>query len=462
MKLRTKIMAITAAVIMAAVAVNDTIIWLNQRKSLYSEAENKACQQIYAVTSEYQLFSDRLNDDVGTSEKISFFKSLRDDYVICVQNEKEIYNQTILTQYELKNADYSNLLFTENNRILYSYIKKAGRNLLITHNIVAENTHIYYVTDMYEVDLQITRLTVFMLIISIGIMVFVLVLLYILLKHALTPLDRLSESAKDIADGEYQKRVSVKTNDEIGVLTENFNAMAEAVEQKISELKESENKKTMFMADFSHELKTPLTAISGYAQTMLNLNLSDADKKEALSYIYSESNRLDRLSKKMKRLLELDNTVELQMEKISVSRLFDEAVKTCTPSAQKRKIRLVTEQHDGKIHGDFDLLHDVLCNLIDNALKASDEGTAVKLGAEKGRIVVSDLGCGIPADEIDKITEPFYMVDKSRSRKSGSAGLGLALVSQILRLHNIKMTIESEINNGTKIILHFDDNSMNT
>jgi len=256
--------------------------------------------------------------------------------------------------------------------------------------------------------------------------------------------------------------VSVKTNDEIGVLTENFNAMAEAVEQKISELKESENKKTMFMADFSHELKTPLTAISGYAQTMLNLNLSDADKKEALSYIYSESSRLDRLSKKMKRLLELDNTVELQMEKISVSRLFDEAVKTCTPSAQKRKIRLATEQYDGEIYGDFDLLHDVLCNLIDNALKASDEGTAVKLGAEKGRIVVSDSGCGIPADEIDKITEPFYMVDKSRSRKSGSAGLGLALVSQILRLHNIKMTIESEINKGTKIILHFDDNSMNT
>ena len=90
MKLRTKIMAITAAVIMAAVAVNDTIIWLSQRKSLYSEAENKACQQIYAVTSEYQLFSDRLNDDVGTPEKVSFFKSLRDDYVICVQNEKEI------------------------------------------------------------------------------------------------------------------------------------------------------------------------------------------------------------------------------------------------------------------------------------------------------------------------------------------------------------------------------------
>ena len=163
----------------------------------------------------------------------------------------------------------------------------------------------------------------------------------------------------------------------------------------------------MFMADFSHELKTPLTAISGYAQTMLKLRLSEEERVEALSYIHSESNRLDRLSRKMKRLLELDNTVQLQMEKIAVFDLFAAAVKTCQPVAKNHDIKLIVAETAAKIMGDFDLLHDALCNLIDNAMKASRDGQTVELYTRDNAIVVSDSGCGIPSEEIDRITEPF-------------------------------------------------------
>jgi len=218
----------------------------------------------------------------------------------------------------------------------------------------------------------------------------------------------------------------------------------------------------MFMADFSHELKTPLTAISGYAQTMLKLRLSEEERVEALSYIHSESNRLDRLSRKMRRLLELDNTAELNMEVLPVSKLFEEAVKTCQPVAGNRNIKIIQVPTSARINGDFDLLHDALCNLIDNAMKASRESQTIELYTRDNVIVVSDSGCGIPPEEIDRITEPFYMVDKSRSRQSGGAGIGLSLVSKILRIHDMKMDIESEINVGTKINLHFVDVSVNT
>ena len=109
------------------------------------------------------------------------------------------------------------------------------------------------------------------------------------------------------------------------------------------------------------------------------------------------------------------------------------------------------------MRGDFDLLHDALCNLTDNAVKASRQGQTVRLSAEQDLLTVTDEGCGIPQEEIKNLTEPFYMVDKSRSRKSGGAGLGLSIVKQIVQLHGADMEIESEVGKGTQIHLRFSE-----
>ena len=248
--------------------------------------------------------------------------------------------------------------------------------------------------------------------------------------------------------------MAIKTRDEVGALADDFNSMAEAVERHTKELEESEEHKTLFMGNLTHELKTPLTAISGYAQTMRTVDLSDDDRNEALTYIYEETGRLDRLAKKIMRLLELDRDTEIAMEEISLDKLFEAAVRTCTVSAKDKDITLNIGACHGTIRGDFDLMCDVLINLIDNALKASPKGSSVNVYAEGDTIFVEDFGCGIPESEIVKITEPFYMVDKSRSRKSGGAGLGLALTKLILNHHGMKMSVESEVGKGTKISVY--------
>ena len=227
-------------------------------------------------------------------------------------------------------------------------------------------------------------------------------------------------------------------------------------------MKKSEENKNAFMADFSHELKTPLTSICGYAQTMRTIKLSEDDRSDALEYIYSESRRLDRLSKKMLKLFELDNDLENKNEILSVKNILEAAKKTSKPLADKKNVTIKTSAGDEKLIADHDLLQDALSNLIDNAVKASPEGGVVNVYTENNTIVISDDGYGIPQEEIERITEPFYMVDKSRTRKNGGSGLGLTLVKKIMDKSGIGIEIKSKINEGTKVILHFDDVSMNT
>ena len=154
------------------------------------------------------------------------------------------------------------------------------------------------------------------------------------------------------------------------------------------------------------------------------------------------------------RLLELDRDTEIAMEEISLDKLFEAAVRTCTVSAKDKGITLNIGDCSGTLQGDFDLMCDVLINLIDNAVKASPKGSSVNVYAEADALVVEDFGCGIPESERAKITEPFYMVDKSRSRKSGGAGLGLALTKLILNHHGMEMSVESEVGKGTKIAVY--------
>lgn len=232
--------------------------------------------------------------------------------------------------------------------------------------------------------------------------------------------------------------------------------MAEAVETRTHSLEESEYKKTLFMGNLTHELKTPMTAISGYAQTLLTMKLPDEEKEEALSYIYSECGRLERLSRKMMKLLELDQNTELTMTDHSARELFDAAIQSCQVLLDEKQIRLEVEEHGEVFQMDLDLMTDVVINLIDNAVKASEPGSRIWLRASGHQIEVRDSGSGIPEEELNKILEPFYMVDKSRSRKKGGAGLGLALVQLIVERHHGSMQIESHVGEGTRMILQFD------
>lgn len=453
MKLRTKITAIAALVILIAAAVSDSVIWMICRRALIGEAEQTVYGQMILLQSKYADYQSNYQSDISDLEQRFFFKQFGSDYVICLRGNTEIYNQTILTTADLRNMQMSKL--KQDQPVFIGKLQIHGHSLLIAKSEKIAGLELYCVHDLANMTRRLRLLALGMFGVLLGVCAAAVIVLYLLVRRTMKPLTVLSDSAKQIAAGAYDERASVGGADEIGMLAKDFNKMADAVQEKIASLAESEQQKTMFMADFSHELKTPLTAISGYAQTLRTVKLSEDEQAEALSYIYSESKRLDRLAKKMMRLMQLDRTESLQMTEIGCKKLLDAVAATCKPIAEKKNIRLQIEKSSGSISGDFDLLHDALCNLTENAIKASAAGQTVAITAENGRITVKDEGCGIPQNEIKNLTEPFYMVDKSRSRSEGGAGLGLSIVKQIMQLHCAEMEIESEIGKGTTITLHF-------
>lgn len=286
-------------------------------------------------------------------------------------------------------------------------------------------------------------------------MVVMSIIVALILRHSLRSLKELNATAADIAKGNYDKRVNVRGKNEIATLGTTFNQMAEAVETRTKSLEESERQKTLFMGNLTHELKTPLAAISGYAQTLLTVRLDEADEAEALGYIDEECKRLERLSKKMLRLLELDTEQKLELHEIPVRQLFEQTGRLCRKLLETKGVTLQYEEHGECFLVEEDLMTEVLVNLVDNANKASKQGDTIRLIANDHQILVQDTGCGIPEEEQKKILEPFYMIDKSRSRKNGGAGLGLALTALILKRHDVTLAIESEEGKGTTMILNF-------
>lgn len=273
----------------------------------------------------------------------------------------------------------------------------------------------------------------------------------LILQKILKPFYRLRDAANVIADGNYEERVVCMSKDEVGEVAESFNRMADRVQEHVYALSEANEKQRQLLGALSHELKTPMTAIQGYAELLQKVELLPARRVNALAYIEEECKRLSRLSVKMLQIVELSDEEQIEKRTILLAELFEKAEKMTRYRLQAKHLSLKTEMKVSEIEGDEDLLLSFITNLIDNAVKASREGSVIWLTAAQEGIFVRDEGCGIPGEEIRRVAEPFYMVDKSRSRKEGGAGLGLTLCSQIARLHGGTLTIKSTPGKGSII-----------
>lgn len=284
--------------------------------------------------------------------------------------------------------------------------------------------------------------------------------IYLLSRYITRPIRSLDKLAGRIAEGNYEIRSHNKSQDEIGVLARNFNRMADQLvdqmEQKVMEAKQKED----FTAAFAHELKTPLTSIIGYADMLNSVDLSEEERREAYFYIYSQGKRLESLSHKLLELVSMDKN-PLVMRPINTKTLEENLRITMRPIWKQRELRGKVNMDKGIIMGDAELLLSLFYNLLDNAVKAMDKegegfillkGTARKDGYE---VKVVDNGRGIPREEISRITEAFYMVDKSRSRREGGAGIGMALCQKIVQIHKAELQIDSNLGAGTVVQIRF-------
>lgn len=227
-----------------------------------------------------------------------------------------------------------------------------------------------------------------------------------------------------------------------------------------AELEKNEEIRQEFTANVSHELKTPLQAISGYAELIRADMVKTEDVKPFAERIYAESRRLSSLVEDIIDLTKLDNGgYGYQWEETDLYRIAENVVDSLENTAEAEKIKLRLSGQSARIYGVAQLLHSIVYNLCDNAIKYNHEGGSVDVSVnrtgDKVILVVKDTGVGIPEDSIGRIFERFYRVDKSRSKEVGGTGLGLSIVKHAAKIMDAKIDVKSRENEGTIFTVSF-------
>ena len=267
------------------------------------------------------------------------------------------------------------------------------------------------------------------------------------------PINRLTKSTRAFAGGKHDERSRVRTGDEIGELSGSFNSMAETIEETIQKLELSAKQQKDFTSSFAHEIKTPMTSVIGYADMIYQReDMTREETKNAAGYILNEGLRLEAISQKLMELIVLEKQ-DFTLSEMPAREVMRDIMETMRPAAEAKGIKIECTAQSAYIRIEFDLFKTLMMNLIDNAMKAGSDTVIVsgELCGDKYRVSVTDNGRGIPKDQIERITEAFYMVDKSRSRKAHGAGLGLAIASEIAAIHGAELHFESELGAGTKV-----------
>lgn len=286
------------------------------------------------------------------------------------------------------------------------------------------------------------------------------------IREMTIPITKLINATSRVSEGKYnEKQVDYRHADELGELSHNFNIMQKTIDDHIAKLKEIAQRQQLFVSGLTHEIKTPLTSMMLHADTLLTTDLNVTETENSLKHIYEQCHWIERLTQKLLMLLTMEE--KLIIEPVKLEKLFKDVSDNLSKRLTERNTPLVIECEINFLDVDYDLMKSLLINLIDNASKASQGGQSIKLKAYRKKtlcksseiftciIEVSDSGHGIPKEEIEHVTEAFYMVDRSRSKKLGGSGLGLALVKSITDAHKAKLEIESELSKGTTVKIMF-------
>lgn len=465
MKFRWKIFFIFTALI--AVVFSIFGIWIvtaTFQSSLDREiergnSENKMFQfafemSVNSLGEEYLVIDDKVIKDIANSLKKSVGGS--NSYIRVYDKERKV----LFSDANIKtDTDFISRL--QDNNYGYEIVNENDGYYLIVMCKSESKESVFYLENIMDIsyiyserEQLFQRYQIGIIVLLVGTGFVTLVLSNYLTRSVVT----LSKVTRKFSRGDYQIRAKRVSEDEIGELSQDFNDMAENLCQKMGELAQAARRQEDFTASFAHELKTPLTSIIGYADMLRTMDLDKEEIMEASNYIYSQGKRLESLSLKLLELI-VTKKQEYELTPIQAETFMKNVVQTVSASLEVKEITLHMKAEEGVIIGEKDLLVSLLVNLIDNARKASYEQGDIWITGKKNQddyeIMVKDNGCGIPEEELSKITEAFYMVDKSRARKEGGAGLGMTLCSKIVEIHDAKWRIRSKEGEGTTIWISF-------
>jgi signal transduction histidine kinase len=276
--------------------------------------------------------------------------------------------------------------------------------------------------------------------------------LYFLSKRITSPLKQMTEAARKISSGDWQNRLTYKGNDEVAILAESFNHMIETLENL-------EKMRRDFVANISHELRTPMTSINGFIEGILDGTIPEDRQKEYLAIVKDEVKRLQRLVSDMLDIARMEaGETKLNITVFDICEIVRISVIQLQQYLEEKDInfRANFEQEVMIVKADRDAIQRVLINLLHNAVKFTPRGGQISVSITgsrgKAEITVSDTGVGIPAEDLPFIFDRFHKGDKSRGRDKTSVGLGLYIVKNIIKAHNEEINVNSEINKGTSFI----------
>ncbi len=396
----------------------------------------------------WMLLKNYIYGDVSKIENIEVFNDKNEviinDVDMNIDYERLELNTTDIdeSKFIIRNVDNKNLIFVSSAIKIDKDIYK----LVITKDISFLNEERI---KNYEIFIVLSGLVTILL--AIG--------MYIISKNITNPIEELTEVSNSITKGDYTKRSSYKNNDEIGILSKNFNAMMQEIEDKIDELKNINNQKQRFIDNLTHEMKTPITSIIGYSDLLLKGNISESIKLKALDYINSQGKRLENMSSSLIKLIMIQNNDNIK-DVFFIKDVVSETIKGLNYKIDKNEIDIKIDLKNERVIGDKQLIVLLITNILDNSIKVSEKGSYIYIrGAiknlDKYELQIIDEGFGISEIDLKKVREPFYMVDKSRSKSTNNLGLGLAICQEICIANDIEFDIESEINKGTKVTLTF-------
>lgn len=327
----------------------------------------------------------------------------------------------------------------------------------VNEPILARTTPIYdstgryigayrWVTSLKNANKTFTMAVIMLVVVSCVILAFSAFSGMFFIKSIVRPIRDVSNIARKIAMGDFNARIEMKKNDEIGELCDTINYMA-------SELDHAQNLKNDFISSVSHELRTPLTAIRGWGETAkMSIGVDEALVQRGLDVVMTEADRLSGLVEELLDFSRIENgKLSVASQPLNILSLLSEAVDMYTELAKQQGIDLIYSQPTNEITvlGDTNRLKQVFINIIDNAVKYTNNGgqVLVDFSQEEGciRITVCDTGVGIPAQDIDRVKEKFYKANKTVR----GSGIGLAVADEIIKQHQGLLFIESTEGVGT-------------
>ncbi|WP_223592001.1 sensor histidine kinase [Neobacillus bataviensis] len=279
-------------------------------------------------------------------------------------------------------------------------------------------------------------------------LLFMMIIIVFLTRAVTHPLIKMSDATKRISKGDFSVSLPNLGKDEMGELGESIKVLA-------SDLEILKNERNEFLASISHELRTPLTYIKGYAEIARRGDTTAADRDNYLGIIHEEAVKLSKLVKDLFDLAKMDeNNFSIEKETVQLLPYFQRIIEKVTPALNENKMDLILDCSD-QLYGQIDPIRfeQVILNLLDNAKKYSEPNTKISLDVKqlinKIHVKVKDEGKGIPEEDVPRIFERFYRVDKSRTRTLGGTGLGLSIVKQLVEAHGGTIEVKSTRNGGT-------------